>query len=95
MAVRRSPKPLVGVRFPPPEPTLNIKGVYMKYLKVGLPFFVVVACIFNGIAAYGADNSMAVMAYITALFGWVAIAHDEYLVYRRNKRVEDATNSVA
>jgi uncharacterized membrane protein YvlD (DUF360 family) len=95
MAVRRSPKPLVGVRFPPPEPTLNIKGVYMKYLKVGLPFFVVVACIFNGIAAYGADNSMAVMAYITALFGWVAIAYDEYLVYRRNKRVEDATNSVA
>jgi hypothetical protein len=22
MAVRRSPKPLVGVRFPPPEPTI-------------------------------------------------------------------------
>ena len=24
MAVRRSPKPLVGVRFPPPEPLTNI-----------------------------------------------------------------------
>ena len=23
MAVRRSPKPLVGVRFPPPEPSLT------------------------------------------------------------------------
>ncbi len=67
----------------------------MKYLKVGLPLVVVFACIFNGIAAYGADNSMAVMAYITALFGWVAIAHDEYLKYRRNKRFEDVTNSVA
>ncbi len=24
MAVRRSPKPLVGVRFPPPEPVLGV-----------------------------------------------------------------------
>jgi hypothetical protein len=66
----------------------------MKYIKVGLPFVVVLACIFNGIAAYGADNSMAVMAYITALFGWVAISWDEYLTYQRNKRIENATNSI-
>jgi hypothetical protein len=67
----------------------------MKYLRVGLPFLVVLACVFNGIAAYGADNSMAVMAYITALFGWIAIAWDEYLTFKRNKRIEDVTNSVA
>lgn len=67
----------------------------MKYLRVGLPFIVVFACVFNLVAAYGADNSMAVMAYITALCGWVAIAWDEYLAYKRNKRIEDVTNSVA
>ena len=67
----------------------------MKYVKVGLPFFVVLACIINGITAYVDSNSMAVMAYITALCGWAAIAHDEYLKYRRNKRFEDITNSVA
>ena len=97
MAVRRSPKPLVGVRFPPPEPCFNInfEEFAMKYLRVGLPFFVVLACIINGIAAYSEDNGMAVMAYVTALFGWVAIAHDEYFTFRRNKRFEDATNPVA
>ncbi len=67
----------------------------MKYLKVGLPFLVVLACVFNGIAAYGADNGMAVMAYITALFGWVTIAWDEYLTYQRNKRIENVSDSVA
>ena len=67
----------------------------MKYLRVGLPFFVVLACIVNGITAFSDDNGMAVMAYITALCGWVAIAHDEYFKYRRNKRFEDVTNSVA
>lgn len=66
----------------------------MKYLRVGLPFVVVVACILNGVNAYSEDNSMAVMAYITALFGWIAVAHDEYLTYRRNKRFEDVTNSI-
>ena len=29
MAVRRSPKPLVGVRFPPPEPFI-LFGVYYE-----------------------------------------------------------------
>jgi hypothetical protein len=67
----------------------------MKYLRVGLPFFVVLACVFNGIAAYGADNNIAVMAYITAVFGWIAIAHDEYITYRRNKRIENVSDSIA
>jgi hypothetical protein len=67
----------------------------MKYLRVGLPFLVVFACVFNLIAAYGAANSMAVMAYITALCGWVAIAWDEYLMFKRNKRIENVVDSVA
>ena len=67
----------------------------MKYLRAGLPFVVVFACVFNLIAAYGADNMPAVYANITALFGWVAIAWDEYLTYQRNKRMENVSDSVA
>jgi hypothetical protein len=96
MAVRRSPNPLVGVRFPPPEPTiLFFKECVMKYLRVGLPFFVVFACIWNVFTAYDTDNSLALMGYVTALMGWIPIAFDEYLAYKRNKRIEDVTNSVA
>jgi len=67
----------------------------MKYLRVGVPFFVVLACILNGIAAYGSDNMPAVYANITALFGWIAISWDEYLTYQRNKKVENVSDSVA
>jgi hypothetical protein len=67
----------------------------MKYLRVGLPFFVVLACILNSITAYGSDNMPAVYANVTALFGWIAIAHDEYLTYCRNKRNENVSDSVA
>jgi hypothetical protein len=67
----------------------------MKYLRVGVPFFVVLACIFNGIAAYDSDNMPAVYANITALFGWIAISWDEYLTYQRNKKVENVSDSVA
>jgi hypothetical protein len=67
----------------------------MKYLRAGLPFVVVFACVFNLIASYGADNMPAVYANITALFGWIAIAHDEYITYRRNKRIENVSDSVA
>jgi hypothetical protein len=38
---------------------------------------------------------MAVMAYITALCGWVAIAWDEYLMFKRNKRIKNVVDSVA
>ena len=67
----------------------------MKYLRVGLPFFVVLACFLNGITAYGSDNMPAVYANITALFGWIAISWDEYLTYQRNKKVENVSDSVA
>ena len=67
----------------------------MKYLRVGVPFFVVLACILNGIAAYSTANMPAVYANITALFGWIAISWDEYLTYQRNKRIENVSDSVA
>jgi hypothetical protein len=67
----------------------------LKYLRVGLPFFVVLACVLNGISAYSVDNNMAMVAYITAFFGWIAIAWDEYLTYQRNKRIENVSDSVA
>jgi hypothetical protein len=45
--------------------------------------------------AYDTDNSLALMGYVTALMGWIPITFDEYLAYKRNKRIEDVTNSVA
>jgi hypothetical protein len=67
----------------------------MKYLRVGLPFFVVFSCVWCIFIAVDTANSLALTGYITALFGWAAIAWDEYLTYQRNKRIENATNSVA
>ena len=88
MAAQRSPKPLVGVRFPPPEPTFTFKESVMKrYLRFGVPVFVVLVVIFNAIAAYGSDNMPAVYANITALCGWLAIAYDEYLTFKFNRSV--------
>ena len=34
MAVRRSPKPLVGVRFPPPEPSIGLKVFMDAHMPV-------------------------------------------------------------
>jgi hypothetical protein len=67
----------------------------LKYLRVGLPFVIVLMCILNIIAAYGANNSMAVNGYFMALCGWVALAFDEYLTFRREKRIENVSDSVA
>lgn len=58
----------------------------MKYFRVGLPFVIVLLCVFNAVAAYGADNSMAINGYVMAFCGWVAIAFDEYLTFRRSNR---------
>jgi hypothetical protein len=57
----------------------------MKYFRVGVPVLVVLLVIFNAIAAYGADNSTALYANITALCGWLVIAGDE-IIYFRNQR---------
>ena len=43
-----------------------------------LPIVVVFVSVFNAIAAYGADNMMAVYANITALCGWAALAFDSF-----------------
>ena len=67
----------------------------MKYFRVGVPFVVVLACLLNFITAFASDNNLAMAGYVTAFFGWVAIAYDEYFKFRRNKRFEDVTNSVA
>jgi len=47
---------------------------FMKWL----PIVVVFVSVFNAIAAYGADNMMAVYANITALCGWAALAFDSF-----------------
>lgn len=61
----------------------------MKYLRVGVPIFVVLAVIFNAIAAYGADNMPAVYANITALCGWLVIAVDEVAIYAKKYMNKD------
>ena len=58
----------------------------MKYFRVGLPFVIVLMCILNIVAAYSADNSMAINGYFMALCGWAALSFDEYLTFRREKR---------
>lgn len=67
----------------------------MKYLRVGLPFVIVLFCVVNAISAYGANNSMAVSGYWMAFCGWAAVAFDEYLTFCRNRRIEDVANTVA
>jgi uncharacterized membrane protein len=66
----------------------------MKYLRVGIPFFVVLAVIFGAFASYAVDNMPAFYANITALFGWLAISYDEYVTFRLN-RSRDVSNTVA
>lgn len=59
----------------------------MKYFRVGVPFLVVFLSVVNGATALGSDNMPAFYANITALFGWIAISHDEYMHFRFNRSV--------
>lgn len=78
MAVRRSPKPLVGVRFPPPEPTLFYRSYMLNLLSRWLPVAIVLMIVFNLIASYGADNAAAVSANVIALTGWLYVVANEF-----------------
>ena len=57
-----------------------------KYVRVGVPLFVVIACVINFINALTINNSFAMAGYCTAFFGWVLVAFDEYLTFRRDNR---------
>lgn len=59
----------------------------LKYLRVSIPFLVVVLAIINGLTALGSDNMPAFYANVTALFGWLAISYDEYITFRFRKGV--------
>ena len=72
MAVLRSPKPQVAVRFCPPEPNFN-RNDMLKWL----PVVVVVLTIFNLVVSYNSDNMSAFNANIVALSGWIVIAISE------------------
>jgi uncharacterized protein with PQ loop repeat len=61
----------------------------MRYLRVGVPIFVVLAVAFNAVVAYGADNMPAVHANITAFCGWLAIAVDEVFFYMKEYTNKD------
>lgn len=55
----------------------------MNFIKKWLPLVVVLATVFNLIAAYGEGNSAAIFANITALCGWIALASDELIPARK------------
>lgn len=61
----------------------------MRYLRVGVPIFVVLAVAFSAVAAYGADNMPAVHANITAFCGWLVIAVDEVSIYAKKYKNKD------
>jgi hypothetical protein len=58
----------------------------MKYIKLGLPIFVVVACVWCLVLSIMETNYMGTMGYITALFGWLSIAYSEYVDFRIQNR---------
>lgn len=76
MAVLRSPKPQVAVRFCPPEPNFN-RNYMLKLIVKWLPVVVILMTLVNMIGSYGADNMVAFNANIVALIGWLIIAAGE------------------
>lgn len=61
----------------------------LKYFRVGVPILVVLVTIFNAIASYGAGNTTALYANITALCGWLVVAGDEVVYFRRQRVSKD------
>ena len=62
----------------------------MKYFRVILPMVVVIATVLNFVFAYYSANSSAMWANVTALFGWLVIAGDEFSTFRRAQLYKDA-----
>lgn len=86
MAVRRSPKPLVGVRFPPPEPTFYLsRSSTMKFLRLAIPVSVFFLSILNFGVSVAQHNDMAIWANLTAMFGWLLISADEFFNYKTSQ----------
>ena len=86
MAVRRSPKPLVGVRFPPPEPFLMIlKEFSMKYVNFILPGIVTLLCTLGIVTNYYSGNNVAMNANITGAIGWLIITANGVVDFLENR----------
>ena len=91
MAAQRSPKPLVGVRFSPPEPYFSIKELAMIiFFKRWFPATICIITVFNLIVCYGADNTAAVYANMSALIAWAILAIDEYYGAKEARRASDS-----
>lgn len=63
----------------------------MKYVRVGFPILVVVLTVVNFVFAMYESNSSAMWANVTAFFGWLIIAADEY----RSEKVLESINQDA
>ena len=62
----------------------------MKYIRLGVPILVVVLTVLNFMFAFYTDNSSAMWANVTALFGWLIVAGDEFTTFRRAQLYKDA-----
>ena len=91
MAAQRSPKPLVGVRFSPPEPYFSIKELAMIiFFKRWFPATICIITVFNLIVCYGAGNPAAVYANMSALVAWAILAIEEHYNAKEARRASDS-----
>ena len=91
MAAQRSPKPLVGVRFSPPEPYFSIKELAMIiFFKRWFPATICIITVFNLIVCYGAGNPAAVYANMSALVAWAILAIEEHYNAIEARRASDS-----
>lgn len=64
-----------------------------NFFRIGVPVIVVLACIVNFITAWSSDNSLAMAGYVTALFGWLAIVHSEYVNIQIERKQKNALDT--
>lgn len=64
-----------------------------QFFRIGVPVVVVLACIVNFITAWNTENSLAMAGYITAIFGWLAVVHSEYVNIQIEKKQQTALDN--
>ena len=60
-----------------------------KYFRVGFPVLVVVLTVVNFVFAVTEVNTSAMWANLTAFFGWLIVAADEYQTEKQLSTLQD------
>lgn len=61
----------------------------MKYFRVGFPVLVVALTVVNFVFAVTEGNTSAMWANVTAFFGWLIVAADEYQTEKQLASIKD------